>query len=258
MAEAQQLPNQSGHQATGNLTVAAWDLPTRIFHWLLVGLVAFSWASMEYAEELRDPLLKWHRWSGLLILTVLVWRLLWGIFGSSTSRFKNFVPYPKDVTTYVKAMMDGTEPKYLGHNPLGSLMVLALIATLFTQASLGLFAVEHNDLTAGPLYRFLSEEGRKTATSLHHMLFNLGLFWLISAHIAANVFYAIIRREPLIKAMFTGRKPAAHYADSTDGATISGRPLIRAALLLGLSAFIVFGGIWAVGGKFLQMQMRFW
>ncbi|MCH9806371.1 MAG: cytochrome b/b6 domain-containing protein [Alphaproteobacteria bacterium] len=262
-------PTPAKRSSSGS--VPTWDLPTRIFHCLLVVLVAGSWASMEYAESLSDPLLKWHRWCGLVVLTLLVWRLIWGFIGNPTSRFTNFIPAPTTVATYATAVLRGNEPKYLGHNPLGALMIIALIATLFTQAALGLFAVEHNDLTAGPLYLFLSEQSRKLATGWHRFLFNTLIFWFIAAHIAANLYYALIRKDPLIKAMIIGRKPDASYVDQAsndrntnpardvEGARFlsTGATMLRATAALVASAVIVFGGIWAVGGKFLQMQMRF-
>lgn len=242
-------PNQQS-----NRTVAAWDLPTRVFHWLLVALIAAAWASFEFSEGLGDAVLKWHRWIGLTILTLLVWRILWGFFGASTSRFSNFVPSPSTLFAYAAAAARGREAKYLGHNPLGSIMIVALLGLLFVQASLGLFTVEHNDLTAGPLYLFLSEAGRKTASSWHRFLFESVTLWLIAIHIAANAAYALVRGEPLIKAMITGRKPTGRYRDG-DAATMAGRPLLRAGLLLTVAALIVFGGIWAVGGKFLSMRI---
>ncbi len=234
--------------------VMAWDAPTRIFHWLLVILVALSWGTYEYSEALGDPVLKWHRWTGLLILTLLVWRLLWGLFGSSTARFANFVPAPHELASYASAARYRREPKYLGHNPLGALMILALLALLLTQATLGLFTVEHNDLTAGPLYLYLSEEGRKTATNLHRYLFEEVTLWLIGIHILANLAYALLRREPLIWAMISGRKPADDYVDAN---TLSVVPhsMLRAGVLLALASVIVFGGVWAAGGKFLQMRL---
>lgn len=234
--------------------VRAWDAPTRIFHWLLVVLVAIAWATYEYSEALGDPVLKWHRWTGLLILTLLVWRLLWGLFGSSTARFSSFIPAPSKLVSYASSVRHGREAKYLGHNPLGALMIVALLALLLTQATLGLFTVEHNDLTAGPLYLYLSEEGRKTATSWHRYLFEEVTLWLIGIHILANLAYALLRREPLIWAMFTGRKPADDYADAQTLGVVS-NPMLRAGFLLALSAVIVFGGIWALGGRFLQMRL---
>ncbi|KUO55143.1 MAG: hypothetical protein APF80_00375 [Alphaproteobacteria bacterium BRH_c36] len=234
--------------------VAAWDLPTRVFHWLLVALVAAAWASFEFSEALGDAVLKWHRWIGLVILTLLIWRILWGFFGASTSRFTNFVPGPATVIDYAASVTRGREAKYLGHNPLGSVMILALLGLLLTQATLGLFTVEHNDLTAGPLYLFLSEAGRKSASSWHHFLFESVILWLIAIHFAANAFYALVRGDPLIRAMFTGRKPARQYQDC-DEAMVAGRPLLRAIVLLIVAAVIVFGGISAVGGKFLSMRL---
>lgn len=244
----------SGTKEQSPLTVVAWDLPTRIFHWLLVVLVAAAWASYEYSEALGDPVLKCHRWLGLIILTLLVWRLLWGLFGSSTSRFANFVPSPQAIARYAYSAAAGREPKYLGHNPMGSAMIMALLGLLTVQALLGLFTVEHNDLTAGPLYLFLSEAKRKLATSWHRFLFEAVTVWLIGAHIFANIVYAVRRSEPHLRAMITGRKPQRDYADGA-GADVVPRPLLRAALLLGISAFIVFGGIWMLGGKFLQMRL---
>ena len=234
--------------------VRVWDAPTRIFHWLLVILVVLAWATYEYSEALRDPVLKWHRWTGLLILTLLVWRLLWGLLGSPSARFSNFIPAPNELASYASSVRQGREPKYLGHNPLGALMIVALLVLLLTQATLGLFTVEHNDLTAGPLYLFLSEEGRKTATSWHRYLFEEVTLWLIGIHILANLAYALWRREPLIWAMFTGRKPAGDYADAHTLGVIS-NSMLRAGILLAISAVIVFGGIWALGGKFLQMRL---
>lgn len=251
-SDPQAPPADPGDRHSGS--VKAWDAPTRIFHWLLAILIAVSWATCEYSEALDDPVLKWHRWSGLLILTLLVWRLLWGVFGSSTARFAKFIPTPLGLATYASAVRYGREPKFLGHNPLGAVMIVALLALLLTQAMLGLFTVEHNDLTAGPLYHYLSEEGRKAATSWHRHLFEEVTLWLIAIHILVNLVYAIFRRQPLIRAMISGRKPASDYADAK---TLDGvpRPMFRAAILLALSAFIVFCGIWAVGGKFLQMRL---
>lgn len=235
-------------------SVPAWDLPTRLFHWLLVVLVLASWATFQYSEELGDPVLKWHRWTGLCVLTLLVWRVMWGLFGSSTALFASFVPAPGTLAAYTAEALRGREPKYLGHNPLGSLMIVALLGLLLVQATLGLFTVEHNDLTAGPLYLLIPEAARKTATSWHRFLFEEVTLWLIGAHIAANLIYALWRRDPVIAAMVTGRKPAAHYADASR-ADIAARPLLRAAALLLVSWLVVFGGIWAAGGKFLQMRL---
>lgn len=228
--------------------VAAWDLPTRLFHWTLVALIASAWVSFAFAEDIGDETLVWHRANGLAILTLLVWRLLWGVWGSSTARFAGFVRRPTVVLAYARGLVAGPGTRYLGHNPLGALMVLALLAALATIAGFGLFATDDNDLVGGPLYRLVSEQQNVRAARLHDQVFHLVLLPLVVLHIAVNVLYTLLKRDPLIQAMVTGRKPAARYADAPE-ATIAPRPLLRALLCLIAAAAIVFGGILALGGR---------
>lgn len=228
--------------------VVAWDLPTRLFHWTLVVLVTCAWVSTEYAEGIGDPVLKWHRWNGIAILVLLLWRLLWGVFGSSTARLSGFVRSPLAAFRYFAGLARGAAPRYLGHNPAGAYMVLALLVLLLVEAGLGLFTVEHNDLTAGPLYRLLDEETVKQVSRLHRLMFDSVLVPFVVVHIGANVLYGLVKREPLIPAMVTGRKPAAEYADGSS-AVIVERPLLRAAVLLTISATAVIGVIKLLGGR---------
>ena len=228
--------------------VRAWDLPTRLFHWTLVVLIVSAWVSYEFAENIGDETLVWHRANGLAILTLIVWRLLWGIWGSSTARFAGFVRPPSAVLGYAGGLISGRAGRYLGHNPLGALMVLALLATLGAMAGFGLFATDDNDLVGGPLYRLVSEQGNIRAARLHGFIFNFVLLPLLLLHIAVNVLYTLVKREPLIQAMVTGRKPAVPYADAPE-ATIATHPLLRALLCLVAAAVIVLGGILALGGR---------
>jgi len=243
------LPSNAKSDARQAPGVAAWDVPTRLFHWLLLALIVSAWVSYEYAEDLGDELLVWHRWNGISLLVLLTWRLLWGVFGSSTARFAAFAPLPASVWRHARETVTGAAPRYLGHNPLGSVMILALLVTLIVQAGLGLFAVYDNDLTGGPLHRLVSEANQKTATHRHNFMFHYILLPLAGLHIAANVLYEWLKKEPLIRAMVTGRKPAAAYADA-QAAEIAERPLLRAFVCLLAAKLIVFGGILAVGGRF--------
>ncbi|MEQ1577191.1 MAG: cytochrome b/b6 domain-containing protein [Hyphomicrobium sp.] len=231
-------------------TVAAWDGPTRVFHWLLFALTIAGWVSFEFAEDIDDGLLVWHRWNGLAVLVVLVWRLLWGVFGSSTARFAEFAPSPASAWRHARLTWAGTAPRYLGHNPLGSLMIIGLLAILFVQAGLGLFAVDDNDLTGGPLHRLISEAVTKEATRRHDFIFHFVLLPLIGLHIAANVLYGLLKKEPLIQAMVTGKKPAEEYADAP-AAILVANPWARAFACLIAAKLIVFGGIWLAGGRLL-------
>src|SRR5689334_10985182 len=113
----------------------AWDLPTRLFHWLLAALIAFSWWSVEYDH------VSWHIWSGFAILTLLIFRLLWGLVGSSTSRFTSFVRGPSGVIAYFRGRWNG-----IGHTPLGALSVGALLLAISVHVGLGLFAEDEDGI----------------------------------------------------------------------------------------------------------------
>jgi cytochrome b len=228
--------------------VVAWDLPTRLFHWALVLGIASAWISYRFAETLGDPTLVWHRWIGLTIMILLVWRLLWGLFGSSTSRFASFLRSPRAALQYARDLAAGGTKHYLGHNPLGAYMVMALLGVLLLQASFGLFSVDDNDLTGGPLYRLVSEEANKWATRWHGRIFDFAILPLGAIHIATNALYGALKKEPLITAMITGAKPAMDYEDAA-AAVIPDRPLMRAALCLVAAAAIVLGTTFGLGGK---------
>ncbi len=228
--------------------VPAWDLPTRIFHWTLVVLIACAWLSFEFSEELEDPRLVWHRWNGLALLTLIVWRILWGFAGPANVRFASFVRGPRAALAYARDLAAGTPRRFLGHNPLGGLVVLALIALVAAIGTLGLFALEHNDNATGPLYKYAGEAWAKVFTSWHRFLFEPVLLILIAIHITANVLYGVVKKEPLIPAMITGRKPAAEYEDGAPSAPVM-HPVRRAIALLAVAALTVFGSILALGGK---------
>lgn len=229
--------------------VRAWDLPTRVFHWTLVLLLFSAWFSFRFGERFGDLTLLWHRWNGYAILVLLVWRVLWGFAGSSTARFSTFVRWPWEAIGYALALVKGEPRHYLGHNPLGTWMVLALLGVVGLQAGLGLFTVEHNDIAWGPLYRLVSEATYKTISSWHIWLFYWVILPLVGIHITVNALYGVIAKDPLIPAMVTGRKPAQDYQDAAE-AQIVARPVLRAIVCLLIAAAIVFGGLVALGGRF--------
>lgn len=175
--------------------VRVWDIPTRLVHWLFVGCVAVSWWTGETGR------LDWHRWSGYTLLGLLVFRVYWGFFGSSTSRFARFVRGPRAVLEYLR----GTWKVVAGHNPLGSWSVVALIMLLLVQVTLGLFAVDVDGIESGPLSMYVDFDTGRDAAELHDDLFNV-LLAVIGLHIAAVLFYAIFRKENLVGAMVTGAR----------------------------------------------------
>ncbi len=228
-------------------SVRVWDWPTRAFHWLLVALIASAWASYRYAPELGDVTLKWHRWNGYAILVLIVFRLIWGFAGSSTARFPGFVRGPLFTLRYARDLLRGLKRPFLGHNPLGTGMILVLLAAVAMQGTLGLFTLEHNEIVAGPLKRLLSDEATKLASDWHVRGFNI-LLVLITIHVVANAAYARIAKEPLVKAMVTGKKPAHVYEDAAE-ARIAPNVSLRAAMALLAAIGIVFGGISLAGGR---------
>lgn len=230
--------------------VRAWDLPTRLFHWALVLSILLAWASWRFSELIDDPSLRVHRWTGHAVLVLLVFRVFWGVFGSSTSQLSQLFSWPWTAARYGLDLARGTSRPYLGHNPLGSYMILALFAAVALQAGLGLFTVEHNDLTAGPLYRLISEERQQQISVWHRRWFYYGLLVLIPLHVLANIGYGLLKRDPLITGMITGTKPEADYADARE-ARIVPRAGLRALLCLAAAAAVVFGAIFALGGKML-------
>ncbi|MBU2533660.1 MAG: cytochrome b/b6 domain-containing protein [Alphaproteobacteria bacterium] len=248
------------YDSTRQGRIRVWDLPTRIFHWSLVALIAFSWASFEFSEEFGDTSLFWHRLSGYAILVLVIWRVIWGITGSPASRFTTFLAWPSTVARYAANLVRGREAHYLGHNPLGSYMILALLVTVTTQAMFGLFSTEHNFVTWGPLSNLVSESTSELLTNYHVWMFDNVLLILIGLHIVANIAYRIVRKDRLIEAMVIGSKPAGDYvdfdavapADESATTTASRRnTLFRAVLCLALAIAIFVGTIVGFGGKLI-------
>lgn len=210
--------------------VRIWDAPTRLFHWTLVALISFSWWSAE--EEHLD----WHIWSGIAVLTLLVFRLLWGFFGSSTARFVNFVRWPRGILGYLRDMK-GWRP--VGHTPLGALSVLAMLGAVALQVGLGLFSIDKDGLYEGPLAYLVSLDLSEEIAELHEDWFDV-LLILIGLHVAAIVFYRLVLGKRLVGPMLTGR-------GAVDTETEPMRPgkwwvaLICLAVAIGFSRWVLAG-----------------
>lgn len=180
--------------------IQVWDIPTRLFHWILVGLVIFSFVT----GKIGLSAMKYHEWSGFAILVLVVFRLGWGFIGGRQSRFSSFVKGPAAVIRYAASLLKNDSKPHIGHNPLGGWSILAMLISLLVQVGTGLFA---NDdiLTEGPLYPLVSKQTSDWLTGVHHLNQKV-LLALVLIHVAAVVFYLIARRENLIKPMITGNK----------------------------------------------------
>lgn len=209
-----------------------WDLPTRVFHWLLVS----SFVAAYVTNWLGISYFVYHLWAGYCVVILLVFRILWGIVGTHHARFVNFVRHPIESVRYAFHLTKGKARSYPGHNPLGALMVLTLLLVLLLQAVTGLFA---NDeiFNTGPLYGYVSHELSLQLTVIHKELF----YWIVGAvviHVGAVLFYVFVKRENLIKAMVTGKKPVRGLDEAK--AIDSSRVWLALALIVIISAVLAW------------------
>ena len=171
-----------------------WDLPTRLFHWAIVLVVALGWWTGE--NENYDLHLK----LGYAAVFLLTFRLLWGVFGSSTARFASFVKGPRASLRYIR---DRFHWPMAGHAPLGGLSVIALLALLLFQTISGLYSSDEDGLLIGPLARLISVDLSDAMTELHEEGFNL-LLALIVLHVAAILCYRVALGKKLVGPMLSG------------------------------------------------------
>ena len=169
-----------------------WDVPVRLTHWLIAALILFSWWSVHNHHT------DWHIWSGCAILTLLIFRLLWGFVGSSTARFSTFVRGPGPVRDYLRGRWHG-----IGHNPLGALSVLVLLGAVAVQVGLGLISEDEDGIYTGPLSGLVSIDTSDKARELHGEWFNV-ILGLVVLHVVAIIYYRF-RGRRLTKPMITGR-----------------------------------------------------
>ena len=205
-------------------TIAIWDLPIRLFHWLLVGLIVFAWWSAETDH------LAWHKMAGSCVAGLLVFRLWWGFFGGSTARFADFLRGPRSILAYLSGK---DHDRRIGHNPVGALSVVALLATTLTLIIAGLFASDTDGIESGPLSNWVDYDGSRLASKIHGYAFE-ALEILIGLHILAILFYTFAKRQPLVPAMIHGKTPAK-----------DGELPLRHGGGLSLAIGVVLGGITA-------------
>ena len=208
-------------------TRLVWDLPLRLFHWLLVVCMAGSWLTHELGVEW----FVWHVRIGYVTLVLVAFRIAWGVVGPKHARFASFLRGPGAVLAYLR----GRTPPPAGHNPLGALGVVAMLLLLCAQALTGLFS---NDeiLNTGPLYGYLSDAQSDRLSGLHKANFNL-LIAFAAMHVAAIAWHRWRKRVDLVRPMWSGRKPAAQVPR---GEEIEGHRLWLAAALVILSAVVLW------------------
>jgi cytochrome b len=195
-------------------SIRVWDLPLRLFHWALVIAIAVAFLSSEEDSALND----WHVASGWTVAVLLVFRVAWGFVGGEHSRFADFIR-PSQIGHHVSGLLGGRREPSLGHNPLGALAVIVLLALAGVVVWAGAF-------------------GGHAAEELHEIV-AWTLLAFVGVHVAAVIVMSLLERESLVRAMITGRKPAARHPGAGDAR----RP---GALGIAFAALVGAGTVYAI------------
>lgn len=213
--------------------IRVWDLPTRLFHWGLALLVVAAIIT----EKIGGDVIVWHFRCGYAALTLVLFRLLWGVVGTRYARFSSFIYMPASIIGYVKGLKSSVREQYLGHNPLGSLSVFALLGVVLMQSISGLFS---NDDIAneGPLAKFIGKGLSDKVTWFHTEVSAYLIYIFIGMHIAAIAYYYFRKKQDLVKPMIVGDKlTELDGPPANDSWTVR---LLALALFAGCAAIVYY------------------
>ena len=220
--------------ATNTRATRVWDLPTRIFHWSLLA----CFIGLVVTVNLGGNWMAWHFRFGYTVLSLLLFRIVWGLIGGRWSRFASFIYAPSAIIAYMKGR--GKPEHSVGHNPMGSGSVFALLGILLLQVVSG-FLSDDDIAFQGPFAKFISNARVGQATWYHKELGAKILFVLVGLHVAVIFYYLYKKKENLILPMVQGDKQLAIVVQpSRDDA--SSRSV--AAFVFALCAGVVW---WLVG-----------
>ena len=215
--------------------VRVWDLPTRVFHWVL----AFCVISSIISGLLGGNALVWHFRLGYVVFTLLAFRLVWGLIGGHWSRFVNFIYAPATTLRYLRGERRAGEHVDVGHNPLGAFSVFGLLGLLALQVGTGLFA-DDEIASTGPLIKFVSGATSLALTRWHKLSGQWFILTLVVLHVAAIVFYLVRKKHNLVRPMIRGDKALpADVPASVDNARSRLLALVLLALCAGLVTWVI-------------------
>jgi cytochrome b len=210
----QQTLDKTDGETSHKKTIRVWDLPTRVFHWTLLVLVTVAWVS----SEADGVLFNIHVVTGIAVLAMVAFRLVWGVIGSRHALFINFVTSWQKGRDYGEALLAFKPPYHVGHNPLGGWMIIALLATLAFTAFNGLFITE--DGFSGPLSGAVSPEISHAMGELHEGVAGF-LGFLVGFHVFGVIVHGLMTRENLPRAMWIGDKVVPEGINATSIAKVS-------------------------------------
>jgi cytochrome b len=225
-------------------TVRVWDIGVRVFHWLLVAMVVVAALT---GFILGRTTLAWHLGAGVAIMVAVAWRVVWGLLGPTYARFASFAYRPATVLASLCELRGRRPHRHLGHNPLGAMMVFALLAVLAAIGLTGVIALG-GMLKQGPLRAFLSYSTGTQALDLHNLLAIL-LLAMVGAHLAGVAFESFRSRENLVAAMLTGDKPAHPPAEGAPLAPAHPRAALAIMLALLAASTTAIAALTALPGR---------
>jgi cytochrome b len=199
---------------TSDRSIKVWDWQLRLFHWLLVIAIAVAFLSSEEDSAINQ----WHVLSGWVAAVLVVFRLLWGFVGGEHSRFADFIR-PSRIPDHLSGLLSGRREASLGHNPLGAMAVVLLLALAAATIWTGAF-------------------GGEAAEDLHEIV-AWTLLALVGLHIAAVIVMSLLERENLVRAMVTGKKPATRHPGAVDARPPSAVGFVVALAVIAATAFAI-------------------
>lgn len=216
-----------------------WDLPTRLFHWVLAACVV----ALIVTAKVGGNAMEWHLRLGHGVLALLLFRLVWGVVGGRWSRFTAFLFSPARLLRYLRGTPAPEDS--IGHSPLGALSVFALLAVLMAQVATGLLS--HDEIAfSGPLTRFVSNAVVGQATAYHKEMGQYLVLGLVALHVLAILYYVLVRKQRLVRPMLDGDKLlATPAAPSRDDVATRLLALVVLALSLALAWWV--SGLAAAG-----------
>ncbi|MFO1328270.1 MAG: cytochrome b/b6 domain-containing protein [Rubrivivax sp.] len=220
-------------------TVRVWDLPTRLFHWLLAAAVI----GLVITGKIGGNAIAWHMRLGYLVMGLLLFRIVWGFVGGRWSRFTSFVRGPGTVLRYLRGQARDDEHLDVGHNPLGAGSVLALLGLLALQVATGLVA-DDEIATQGPLNRFVASATAASATHWHKDYGQVILIVLVLLHVSAIVYYRVRKGRNLVPPMISGDKqlPATVPASQDSLGTRLAALALAAVAAVAVTVVVRLGG----------------
>jgi cytochrome b len=198
MAQPIRRPTGPPKPRTPMLLMRVWDAPTRLFHWAIVLLLITSYVAV------KTDHMSLHYWSGYTVMTLLLFRIVWGFIGSETARFRQFLRSPLAGLAHLAKFPEREPDREIGHNAAGGWMVLAMLAALIVQVCTGLFAGDPIE-GGGPFVEQLAAPTQKLLDRVHNFNFNI-ILGLVVLHLLAITAYAAVKRHDLVRPMVTGKK----------------------------------------------------